>query len=370
MRPFPLTPVKRAGPLCWVISCLFMLGISAPIISAAPAAYYEGKTIRVIIPFSPGGGTDTFGRLIARFLGEHVPGRPTVIAENVTGAGGLLGANEFAERVAHDGTTLLTASGQLNLRAFLGLRGLRLDLNALQPVVAAPMGHITVISSRAGVSDPTQLPQARRRLTKGLTDPIGTLESLLALDMLGVTYRPVPGYAGRGETRIGLERGELMINTQSTPAYLAQVRPLVDEGRAIPLYAIGFIDDEGRSIRDPALPDLITAPELYERIHGRPPSGMIWEAYQAVVPIVQDTRGTIWAHADIPDRAREALQRGITAMVHDPAFVAASVNILQGYDVIHGEDLDQIQAALRAPSPEVIAYLREMLSTRFGLEFQ
>jgi hypothetical protein len=347
-----------------------MLGISAPIISAAPAAYYEGKTIRVIIPFSPGGGTDTFGRLIARFLGEHVPGRPTVIAENVTGAGGLLGANEFAGRVAHDGTTLLTASGQLNLRAFLGLHGLRLKLNELQPVVAAPMGHVTVISSRAGVSDATQLPSTRRRLTKGLTDPIGTLESLLALDLLGVTYRPVPGYSGRAETRIGLERGELMINTQSTPAYLARVRPLVDEGRAIPLYAIGFIDDEGRSIRDPALPDLITAPELYEHIHGRPPAGMIWEAYQAVIPIVQNTRGTLWAHADIPAAARDDLQLGIAAMVRDPAFLAASVNILQGYEVIHGEDLKQIRTALRAPSPEVIAFLREMLTSRFGLRFQ
>lgn len=111
--------------------------------TAQAADYYDGKNIRMIIPFSPGGGTDTFGRLISQYLGKHIPGEPTVVAENVTGAGGLLGSNEFAERVDRDGTTLMTASGHLNLRAFLGLKGLRLDLDELEPVVAAPMGHVT-----------------------------------------------------------------------------------------------------------------------------------------------------------------------------------------------------------------------------------
>jgi len=337
---------------------------------AGAKPYYEGKTIRMIIPLSPGGGTDTFGRLISRHLGEHIPGRPTIIAENVTGAASLMGSNEFAERVAHDGLTLLTASGHLNLRAFLGLRNLSLKLDALEPIVAAPMGHITVISAQAGITDPTKLNQARRPLTKGLTDPIGSLESIITLELLGVKYRAVPGYAGRGETRLGLERGELMLNTQSTPAYLARVRPLVAEGRVIPLYAMGFIDPQGNSIRDPGLPDMITAPELYEKIHGRKPSGMLWEAFKAVVPLVQNTRGTIWVHADIPAEALQALHLGVERMVRDPAFIKSSETILEGYEIMHGDDLPQIKAALNATPPAVITFLREFLQTRFGISFQ
>ena len=64
-----------------------------------------------------------------------------------------------------------------------------------------------------------------------------------------------------------------MINTQSTPAYLNSLQPLVDEGRVMPLYAIGFIDANGEPVRDPAVSDMITAPELYEQIYGEMPYG-------------------------------------------------------------------------------------------------
>lgn len=361
-----MNPIKRT--LCAAIS-VFSLTLTGATL-ASPDTYYAGKQIRNIIPFSPGGGTDTFGRLISQYLGKHVPGNPTVISENVTGAGGLLGSNEFAERTASDGLTLLTASGHLNLRALLGLKGLKLDLDKLDPVVAAPMGHVTVISPRSGIDKPEDLPQAKGRLTKGITDPIGLLESLIALEMFDLNYRSVPGYGGRGDTRIAFERGELMINTQSTPAYLKSVQPLVQEGKAMPLYAIGFIDADGNAVRDPALPDLITAPELYEKINGKQPEGPVWEAFKAVVPLVQNTRGTIWAHSNIPDDAKKALAIGVERMLQDPEFVAASERILEGYAIMHGEDLGQIKMALEATSPETVAYLRDMLTTRFNVQFE
>lgn len=347
-----------------VVGCLVLPAV------ADDAPYYEGRTIRIIVPFFPGGGTDTFGRLVGRYLGRHVPGEPTVIVENATGAGGLLGSNTFALRSPRDGTALLAASGHLNLRAFLRLRALRLDLAECEPLVAAPMGHVTAMHTRVGVTRPEDMTQAEGRITKGITDPIGMIESLLALELFDFNYRPVPGYGGRGDTRIAFERGELVINTQSTPAYLAQVVPLVEEGRALPLYALGFIDAEGRSVRDPAVPDLMTAPELYERIHGRPPSGVVWDAYKAVIPLVQDTRATIWMHADIPSAAKEALAIGVARMVRDPEFLAASERILQGYEIVYGADLDQIKSAMEAASPAALDYVRELLTTRFGTRFQ
>lgn len=339
--------------------------------AAASADYYAGKTIRIIIPFSAGGGTDTFGRYVAQYLGKHVPGNPTVIAENVTGAGGLLGSNEFAERTEKDGLTLLTASGHLNLRAFLGLEGLRLKLDDLEPVVAAPMGHITALNSQAtGISDPTEFLQLRGRVTKGITDPVGLIESLVALELFDIDYRAIPGYGGRGDTRIAFERGELMVTTQATPAHNARVQPLIDEGTAIPLYAIGFIDPEGNPVRDPAAPDIITAPELYQQIHGEMPSGEAWEAYKVVANLVQNTRGTIWVHGEAPAEAREALRIGVDAMVQDPEFIAAGERILEGYAVISGDGLGQIKADLEAAPREVVVWLQELMTSRFDVRFE
>ena len=57
--------------------------------------FYRGKVIRVIVGFSPGGGFDTFARIVARYMGKYVPGNPTVIVENMTGAGSLIAANHI-----------------------------------------------------------------------------------------------------------------------------------------------------------------------------------------------------------------------------------------------------------------------------------
>ena len=347
-----------------------MLGFGA-YATPAQADYYEGQTIRIIIPFSAGGGTDTFGRLIAQHLGNHIPGNPTVIAENVTGAGGLLGSNEFAERVDRDGLTLLTASGHLNLRAFLGLEGLRLDLDELTPVVAAPMGHVTAFNAQAsGVSTFAELLESDVRITKGITDPVGLVESIVALEVLGVEYRAVPGYGGRGDTRVAFERGELIINSQATPAFNARVQPLIDEGVAEVAYAIGFIDADGNPVRDPAAPDLPTLAEVYQEINGQMPSGPAWEAHKVVANLVQNTRGTIWVHSDAPQEALDALRQGVDAMVLDPAFIADAANILEGYEIISGSGLDQIKADLDAAPAEVVTWVQDLLTENFEVSFE
>ena len=330
--------------------------------------FYAGQTIRIIIPFSPGGGTDTFARLIAAHLGNHVPGNPTVIAENVTGGGGLIGANEFT-RADADGMTLLTASGHMNLRAFLGLEGLDLDLNDLTPVVAAPMGHVTTIHSNAGITDPAEIGNMQGRITKGITDPVGLIESIISLEMLGVEYRAVPGFGGRGDTRLGHERGELMINTQSTPAYMSRVVPLVEEGTVITAYAVGFTNPDGTPMRDPAAPDIMTAAELYEQIHGEAPSGPAADAYRLTSNLVQNTRGTIWVNSSVPDEAHAALRAGVDAMVLDADFQEAVGQILSGYEIISGEGLDQIKAELDAADADVLDWMRDYMTERFEVRF-
>jgi tripartite-type tricarboxylate transporter receptor subunit TctC len=342
----------------------------APLAAQAddPMTYYEGQTIRVIIPFSAGGGTDTFGRYIANHLGRHIPGNPTVVAENVTGAGGLLGANEYAQRVDRDGLTLFTASGHMNLRMFVRLEGLALQLDELDPVVAAPMGHITAVHASTGIDSPQMLFESEVTFTKGITDPVGLVESIVTLEAMGIEYNAIPGYGGRGDTRIDFERGELTINTQSTPAYLASVVPLVEEGEVYPLYAVGFVNPDGSPMRDPAAPDIPTALELWLEHHGEA-TGEAWDAYRVIANLVQNTRGTLWVHSDAPDAAKEALRIGVDAMVEDPDFIKDGEAILAGYEVISGAGLDQIRADLDAAPPEVVTWVQTMLTDRFGVQF-
>lgn len=347
--------------LCVTLAALCLLCAGAGV---------RAEVVRIIVPFTAGGGTDTFARLVARHLGRHLPGKPDIVVENITGTGGVVGANAFVNAPADGPLTLLAASGHLKLRSMLGLRGLELDFRLVEPLLASPMGHVTVVSSDAGISSPLHIQRIRGRITKGVNDPIGQIESLIALELFDLAYRPVPGFGGRSETLAAFERGELTINTQSTPVYLSRLEPLVRLKRVMPLYAIGFLDEEGRSLPDPAVPDLITAPALYERVFGKPPSGPAWDAFRLVVPLVQQARASLWLPPRVTPKKAEVVRAAVAAMVRDAAFHSDAEKALGGYPVLYGSELRRIRAPLANTKPEVLAYLRDFLKRRYGVEFE
>ena len=104
------------------ISVISALGVM--LLAAAPlnaASFYEGKVVRVTVGFSPGGGFDLWARVVARHLGRNIPGNPTVVVENITGAGGLIQTNNLFKATKPDGLTIGHINGGLILSQVLGL---------------------------------------------------------------------------------------------------------------------------------------------------------------------------------------------------------------------------------------------------------
>ena len=85
-----------------VLLVLFLFGAG----SAGAADFYDGKKIRLIVSSSPGGGNDTYSRLLARHIGRHIPGNPTIIVQNMPGAGGIRAASYLARKARRDGTVM------------------------------------------------------------------------------------------------------------------------------------------------------------------------------------------------------------------------------------------------------------------------
>ncbi|USZ51207.1 hypothetical protein [Halomonas sp. DN3] len=106
------------------------------------------------------------------------------------------------------------------------------------------------------------------------------LPVLIALDLLGADVQAVFGMRSRGEGRLAFERGEADIDFQTSSAYLSNVTPLVESGKAVPLFSLGLLDDDGKIVRDPAFPDLPTFNEVYQARHGEAPSGPAYEAFR------------------------------------------------------------------------------------------
>ena len=110
-------------------STLAVVGAYLFCVSAAQAqeASFKGKTIRMIVGLAPGGGYDTYSRLIARHLGKHIPGNPVVVVENMDGAGSLIAANYIYKIAKPDGLTIGHILGGLFLQQLLGKAGIEFD---------------------------------------------------------------------------------------------------------------------------------------------------------------------------------------------------------------------------------------------------
>jgi putative tricarboxylic transport membrane protein len=335
---------------------------------AQTTPFYQGKQLRVLVGFSPGGGTDLFGRVIAEGLARTLEGNSGVIVQNMPGAGSVIASNYYVQKAPRDGSFVLIGTGQLLIRIMLGLDASKAKISELQALVASPMGRVTYASSSTGIKTAKDIMNPREPLVLGVPEAIATIDSVHGLALLKANYRGVSGYPGKAETRLALQRNEVNVDGQSTPLYDKSVKPLVKEGKALPLFAQGLMDGD-RLVRDPAAPDIPTVAEVYREIHGVDPSGAPWEAYKAVVRAVGNGGKILMTHTDAPPEANAALQRAVVAMSKDREFLQKAEEVLEGYGLNTGESLQSTIAAIGGMTPSDVAFLQELLSREFRHKF-
>ena len=110
-----------------LLALLAGLALTLGVAHAAADDFYKGKTIRIIVGFAAGGGFDTYSRAISRHMGKHIPGNPTFIVENLTGAGSLIAANHVYKVAKPDGLTIGNFIGGLIMQQVLGGAGIEFD---------------------------------------------------------------------------------------------------------------------------------------------------------------------------------------------------------------------------------------------------
>ena len=330
--------------------------------------FYQGKQLKVLVGFPPGGGSDLFARVIADGLARHIEGKPAVVVQNQPGAGSVIAMNNYANRAARDGMTVLSGTGQLLIRLLLGLDGARAKISDLQALVATPMGRITYASPASGIKSVKDVLNPREPLILGVPEVISTIDAVLGLTVLKVKFRSVTGYPGKSDVRLALLRNETNIDSQATPIFEQSVRPTMKDLQAIPLFAQGFMDGD-RLARDPAAPDVPSVGEAYREIHGVDPSGPEWDSYKAVARAIGNGGKILMIHSDAPPEARTALKRGIDAMIKDPEYLKVAESVLEGYGFTTGESLEANIAAIGRIDAASIAWLQELLTREFRMKF-
>ena len=331
--------------------------------------FYQGKTIEVIVPFAPGGAADVGAQFVAPFLQRYIPGNPVVTVRHMPGGGSVLGANWFQANARPDGLMMLCTTSSTSFPFMLGQQGVQYDLLSMRAALTQAFGPVVYASPATGVRRSADLLRPRIPLIYGGIAATGSdLPVLLSFELLRLPIRTVLGFTGRGPVRIAFERGETNIDFQFTQVYLTQVQPLVEAGKAVPLYTGGSPNAQGEYVqRDPVVSDLPSTYEVYRELYGQAPSGVEWQAYQAAAALTFQFGLVWWMPADTPPEALEAIQSAVELINRDPEFIERGKQVTGGYPLRRGDREEaQIRQALRPPEP-VLNYLKELLRSKYNV---
>jgi tripartite-type tricarboxylate transporter receptor subunit TctC len=199
--------------------------VSAATVSTAPdaptasderavASFYQGKTVRIVVGYPPGGGFDVISRVIAKTFPKYIPGNPTVIVENMPGAASMVGLNYVYNVAPKDGTVIANSIGGQALQQAFGTSGVQFDMGQMHYLGTSGTDTFVLFVNRSttGVSTMEEiLGGSGREVALGASAPGATQTDAAVLlhDVLGARVKPIMGYQGTAPIRLGIESGEL-----------------------------------------------------------------------------------------------------------------------------------------------------------------
>ena len=319
------------------------VGIAAAIVlSAVPthaqpvADFYRGKILRMLIGYGPGGGYDIYGRLVAEFLPRHLPGNPTIIAQNMPGAGSFVAAKYIYDVAPKDGTVFGSLAQTLALDSLT-------NANAKPDVARMPYIGRVVTNIDTGAALPKtgikSFEDVRAKQYNVGASGGGSTTVLFPTALstyAGAKFKLIRGYSGTSDILLAMERGEVdIVGAYGLPGILVSHPGWVHRGEATILY-------QAAVKRHRLLPDVPTLPELAQSDEGR-------EVLHAAASTGEIGR-SILTTPGVPPERLAALRSAFQAMLNDPAFLAACEKRNLMVDGAAGEAIDQIvRETLRLP---------------------
>lgn len=186
--------------------------LAAGAFAAAPANvcaddYFSGKTVKIVIGMPPGGGVDAYGRLLQRHLPRHLTGSPTIVAQNMPGAGSLRSVQSLAA-VPDDGTTIATFTSTLLTDSVLNAEKIKVDFRDFR-FIGNVSEDTRVCYVRAGFGTSSLAEMSKDKVVIFGATTASQPEASMIKNVLGVNMKIVMGYAGSADKRLALEKGEV-----------------------------------------------------------------------------------------------------------------------------------------------------------------
>ena len=220
-----------------------------------------------------------------------------------------------------------------------------------------------------GIQTPTDVLRAEGLTFGGISAEHGRMiASTLGLDLIGTNYHFVGGYPGSGRIRAAVLSGEVNMATDAAHAYLNEVVPMFEQqGLNAPLFSLPLLNADGALVKSPLVPDMPTIDELYESIHGSPPSGANWDAIRTMIEIDQTMQHVFLGPPRMDPQAIEEFRAVLGPTLATEAFREEAVRILSYVpDHVGAERATAILDATADVTPEVQAYIEAQIARNNG----
>lgn len=340
----------------WLSTMLAVAGATAvtlmvpvPPAHGQPAAeFYQGKNIELIVGSGAGGGYDLYARLIARRIGEYIPGKPTVIVKNMAGGGGIRAANLLYNVSPRDGSTIGTVSNAMITAPLTGNDAAKFDPSKFTWIgSAASEDGVCIAWHTADVKSWADL--LKTKLIVGTAAPGTTTYTypVVLRNMFDAKFELVTGYPDASQVALSLERGEVQSICQTFSSLYAQRPQWINDKQVNVLVTLGLQ-------RLPGLPDVPSVMELAKNAE---------QTQMLKVILAPNFAGRpLFAPPDIPADRAETLRKGFDAVVKDRALIEDAKKQRLGIEPATGAEVEKLVKSVYATPAAVVAKVKEMVA--------
>ena len=323
-------------------------GLTAPAAAQEDVAdFYEGKTVTIYVGFSPGGGYDLYARLAADHLGEHIPGNPDVIVENMPGAGGRRAAQYLYQVAPQDGTALGLIVQSVALDSATGAIPGDIDaseFNAIGRLVANyELGLVWHESPTKTFED------AKQNEVPVASTGAGSASSFVPRilnEVEGTKFEVIQGYEGSSAALLAMERGEVEGAMSGLAGLRANHQDWFDEGTVNVIWQLA-------NTPHPDFPDVPAVGQMGETEDEK--------AMLRLVAGAAEVGRSLVAPPNVPEDRVEALREAFQQMIDDPDFQATAADRNLELDPLSGAELQEVVESQMNVSDAAIEMARSFI---------
>jgi tripartite-type tricarboxylate transporter receptor subunit TctC len=366
VRNPPLNMIQQQGRKIMTIrtlgTALGLTGALALVAGISPASadaisdFYKGKRLQMLVGSAPGGGYDTYARLITRHISRYIPGNPKFITKNMDGAGSIVVMNFVANVAPKDGTVIAGLQRNLALVQIMGTKGPQFkaqDINWLGSL--ANEAGVCAVDKRVSVKKFDET--FTKVLNMAGTGPNDTeIQPALFNNTLGTVFSLIKGYPSTAPAHLAIQRGEVDGICQSWSSFKVLSGKYYEDGNMVPLVQMSLKPNpELSKMGVPMIYDYITK----DRVKGGLSVDQVTRIYNLI--FASKAMGRPFAMGPGVPKARvKAIRAAFNAMAKDAKFLADAKRQKRDVELVTGEEIQEIVAKMAATPKAELKLLEDL----------